>query len=113
MHQNRIPTYPNVSCYLLLLPKKPNLWYRPLTMGPCLPSSLIYYYQLQFLTFLFQMAELVTVNTGAVFQLQLFDFFDPPGLLDVVLTTTEWDLVVDEFAANALQSVAATSAAVF
>jgi hypothetical protein len=38
--------------------------------------------------------------------LYLVDFFDPPDLLDVVLTTTDWDLVDDACAANTLESAA-------
>jgi len=46
MHKNRIPTYPQVSCYPLLLSKTLNLRYRPLTMYPCYLSPLIYSCQL-------------------------------------------------------------------
>jgi hypothetical protein len=46
MHQICIPTYPQVSCCLLLLPKMLNLWYRPLTMYPCYLSPLIYSFEL-------------------------------------------------------------------
>ena len=45
MHQNRIPTYLQVSGYSLLLPKTLDFWYRRLTMSPCM-SPLIYSCQL-------------------------------------------------------------------
>ena len=45
MNQNRIPTYPQVSCYSLLLLKMLNLWHCPLT-SPCCLSQLIYSCQL-------------------------------------------------------------------
>jgi len=41
-----------------LTAEKPNLCYRPLTMRPCLMSTLIYYCQVQFPTFFFRWPNL-------------------------------------------------------
>jgi len=103
IHQNYMPTYPQVSCYSLSLPKMLKLWYRPLKMSPCYLLSLIYSCQLSVhWQFMFRWPMFPQWKQLQFSLVSSVDFFNPLGLLDVVLIARFRDFVVDACATNAL-----------
>lgn len=81
-----------------------NLWYCPVTMHLWYVVAELFLSAFSFRQFFFRQPTLPQQTQTPFSVFTLVDFFELPGLLDVVLITNDWDFVADVCATNALDS---------
>jgi hypothetical protein len=84
-------------------------WTSGIVQWRCTHAMLLLIYSLSAFSFWHFFFRWPTLPHWTQMQFSLFslvEFFEPPGLLDVVVITTDWDFVVDACATNALDFAA-------